>query len=152
MDADSLIKITKAGLKEFVVSHYSIFIPKIVEIEVVDYGIIKKMPDAFLVKENITRKKISVLRTKKNYPDGDTALQKEFSKKKFDAVSTDDSKLIRFLGSQNIPYILPAVLIYKLGIEKKISPKEGSRHLSRLKPFISPEEFSTVKMLMERRL
>ena len=49
MDADCLIKLTKAGLKEFICQHDQIAIPRIVKREVVDAGKMKGYPDADLV-------------------------------------------------------------------------------------------------------
>ncbi|MCD4788258.1 MAG: hypothetical protein K8R09_08570 [Desulfobacterales bacterium] len=53
MDADCLIRLTKAGLKDFVGNRDTIFIPDVVQKEVVDAGKEKGCPDAFIVKKNI---------------------------------------------------------------------------------------------------
>ena len=52
MDADCLIKLTKAGLKELIAGNASICIPEIVEQEIVDAGKRKGCPDAFAVEKN----------------------------------------------------------------------------------------------------
>ena len=53
MDADCLIKLTKAGLKEFICKQEKIVIPGTVKREVVDAGKSKGHPDAELIEENI---------------------------------------------------------------------------------------------------
>lgn len=56
MDADCLIKLTKAGLKELVGRHDTVVIPSAVEKEVVDAGKAKGCTDAFIVEKNVARK------------------------------------------------------------------------------------------------
>jgi hypothetical protein len=51
MDADCLIKLTKAGLKELICQHEKIFIPAGVKREVVDAGKSKGYADADLVEK-----------------------------------------------------------------------------------------------------
>jgi hypothetical protein len=50
MDADCLIKLTKAKLKEIVCNNFSVFIPQAVENEVVDNA--GEHPDAIIIKKN----------------------------------------------------------------------------------------------------
>ena len=64
MDADCLIKLTKAGLKETVCQSDTVFIPAIVVREVVDAGKIKGCSDAFAVEKNISLNLISKYQTK----------------------------------------------------------------------------------------
>ncbi|MEW6377115.1 MAG: hypothetical protein AB1502_15160 [Thermodesulfobacteriota bacterium] len=53
MDADFLIKLTKAGLKEEICKRFGVDIPSIVKKEVVDAGKSKGLSDAELVEKNI---------------------------------------------------------------------------------------------------
>lgn len=114
MDADCLIKITKAGLKDLVGSRYIIFIPGVVQREVVDAGKEKGCPDAFMVEKNIEAKVITIAEASSDHTNGDEALLGLFRKEEYDAVATDDVKLTRVLRIQNIPFILPGVIIYQL--------------------------------------
>ena len=52
MDADCLIKLTKAGLKELVAKKDSVSIPEPVKREVVDAGKKKQCSDAIAVEKN----------------------------------------------------------------------------------------------------
>jgi len=61
MDADCLIKLTKAGLKDLVGSKDVIFIPQVVQKEVVDAGKEKQCADAFLVEKNIEARIVTAL-------------------------------------------------------------------------------------------
>ena len=61
MDADCLIKLTKAGLKERVCQAFSLCIPRRVKEEVVDNGKAKELPDAVIIDDNIERGRIKVL-------------------------------------------------------------------------------------------
>lgn len=148
MDADCLIKITKAGLKEFIADHYDIIIPSIVEFEVVNAGLVKGHSDAGIVRENIIQGLIKIHRTPTS-PNGDDALVNSFASSKCQAVATDDRKLARTLKSNNIPYMLPALLIYQLCKNKKMNATEAKKKLNKLKPYISLDELNAVKILLE---
>jgi len=149
MDSDCLIKITKAGLKECMVQHFHITLPKIVEVEVVDSGMVKNLPDAIIVRENIKQKKLHVDLAKKYFKNGDEAVCELYDHNKFKAVATDDAKLIKFLHSLNIPYIVPAALLYSLFKHKKITKQKCLEFLNKLKPFINIDEYSSVRILLE---
>jgi rRNA-processing protein FCF1 len=150
MDADCLIKFTKAGLKDLVVNKDTIFIPKIVQKEVVDSGKDKGLPDALVVEKNINAKKITIVKASSHYSKGDYALIHLFKQEKYDAVATDDAKLIRMLKMNNIPFIVPALIIYKLLQRKIINNEFAFLSLKKLAEYISEDEYSTVKLLMEK--
>ena len=96
MDADCLIKLTKAGLKETVCRNDTVFIPSIVVREVVDAGKIKGCSDAFAVEKNISLNLISIIPDERVvYETGDRTASDLFEPQKYDAVATDDAKLIR---------------------------------------------------------
>jgi hypothetical protein len=61
MDADCLIKLTKAGLKEAICPFCAIMMPQAVYREVVDAGKRKRCEDAFVVEKNISDGKIGVI-------------------------------------------------------------------------------------------
>jgi len=151
MDSDCLIKFTKAGLKERICRFYRVSIPAIVQREVVDAGKAKGTPDAELVERNISDDLIHVLRKKTPMPlKGDQALVEVFSLRSYDAVATDDAKLVRLLKSMSIPCILPGLMIASLFFGKSIDHQKASSWLDDLSPFISEDEYSSVKLLMER--
>ncbi len=150
MDADCLIKLTKAGLKELIVKNYEVLIPSVVELEVVQAGLAKGLADARVVQENITQGLVSVFKNAGfKDKDGDMALTESFTESKCQAVATDDRKLVRILKSQSIPFVLPAVMLYNLCKSGRIKIDEGKKYLKKLKPFISPDELNAVKILLE---
>lgn len=150
MDADCLIKITKAGLKELVGAKDTIFIPEVVKKEVVDSGKTKECADAYVVEKNIGEKMITIIETSSNYTEGDQALIALFRKNKYDAIATDDMKLTRLLKTHSIPFILPGLIIYQLFMDDRINKKTALWSLKQLADFISEDEFSTVRLLMEK--
>lgn len=149
MDADCLIKITKAGIKEPVAVHFEVTIPGIVEREVVADGKGRNCADAFIVENNISGRVISVLKGRKKFKSGDEALPILFKKDKFDAVATDDAKLIRRLKAGNIPFMVPGVILYQMAYDKIFNLKEALAALDRLSEYISEEESSAVRLLLE---
>ncbi len=151
MDADCLIKFTKAGLKELVVTKNSVFIPEPVKREVVDAGKKKQCSDAFAVEKNIESQMISVIEASVQVEKGDQALIAIYRKEDYDAIATDDTKLCRQLKALNIPFILPALVLYRFYIESKIDYKKVLWALQQLSEFISEDEFSTVRLLVEKK-
>ena len=67
MDADCLIKLTKAGLKDLVCKYFFIFIPAIVKMEVVDAGKQHQCSDAGIVEKNIQNGKIIIVKSQQKY-------------------------------------------------------------------------------------
>ena len=151
MEADCLIKFTKAGLKELVAIKNSVFIPEPVKREVVDAGKKKQCSDAFAVEKNIELQMISVIEASVQVGKGDQALIAIFRKEDYDAIATDDTKLCRQLKALNIPFILPALVLYRFYIESKIDFKKVLWALQQLSEFISEDEFSTVRLLVEKK-
>jgi len=151
MDADCLIKLTKAGLKELVGTKNTIVIPNLVKREVVDAGKEKGCLDAFAVEKNIESKMITVIDAPSGAEKGDQALVEIFRKENYDAIATDDVKFSRQLKAYNIPYILPGLILYWLLKVEKIDYQAALRALHQLAEFISEDEFSTVRLLMEKK-
>jgi len=150
MDADCLIKLTKAGLKELVVLNCDVFIPEPVKREVVDAGKEKECSDAFAAEKNIESKLIAVIDAPAMVEKGDQALIALYKKEAHDAVATDDVKLAHHLKSLNIQYILPGLILYRLLKDGKIDYKTTVWALRQLAEYISEDEFATVRLLMEK--
>lgn len=149
MDADCLIKLTKASLKELIVQNFEVFVPELVENEVVTQGKKFDCPDADIVESNIQKKAIKVVKHEAKYKKGDEALTHIFSTKTFQAIATDDAKLIRKLKVMQIPFLLPATLIYKLFTRRLLTKTESLNSLHQLKNFISDDEFTTTCLLLK---
>jgi rRNA-processing protein FCF1 len=150
MDADCLIKLTKAGLKEFICKEEKIVIPGTVKREVVDAGKSKGYPDAELIEENIRHGLITLAKeVASDHAKGDQALVAMFRRGRYKAVATDDAKFIRILHATGIPCVLPALLIFSICRRGLINKAKGLNWLERLSPFISEEEYSVTKLLLE---
>jgi len=152
MDADCLIKLTKAGIKESVCHHYEILIPDIVEKEVVDAGKIKGYPDAHLVARNIEAGIIKIAKGSLSYANRYQALIEVFKEGRYEKVATDDAKLTRLLKLTAVPFIFPGLLIYSLYQSGLIDHTVALKWLDRLSAFISDDEYNMVKLLLEKKL
>jgi len=150
MDADCLIKLTKAGLKELIAENAAISIPETIKWEVVDAGKIKECADAFAVEQNIASGIIDVIESHLDFRKGDLALVALFEKAKYDAVATDDAKLTRTLKAHGIRFILPGLIIHQLQKEGQINWNTALWALDQLAGFISEDEFSMTKLLLEK--
>lgn len=151
MDADCLIKLTKAGLKELIASHETIMIPEMVRREVVDAGKAKGCYDAVLVEKNVAAKTIRIAKERSSKAIGDETVIETFQAGRYDAVATDDRKFIRSLKAANLPFVPPAVILYSLKQRGLINQETALKGLDDLAPFISEEEYSTVRLLLEEK-
>jgi rRNA-processing protein FCF1 len=149
MDADCLIKLTKAGLKERVANSVRIFIPEAVRKEVVVEGKRKGCADAYAVEENVTAGLVSVISQSLQDGPGDNAVLASYRKADFDAVATDDSKLTRKLRAYGIPFVLPALVVYHLMRSGALDKAATLKALDQLAEFVSEDEISTVQVLLE---
>jgi rRNA-processing protein FCF1 len=150
MDADCLIKLIKAGLKESICRQYEIFIPFIIKKEVVDAGKKKGLPDAELAEKNIQKGIIRLVgKEPSGHIRGDRALVDNFKRGSYNAIATDDAKLTRLLRATGIPYILPGLFIYSLHQRNIIDRKAALKWLEDLSNFISEDEYSMIKFLLE---
>lgn len=149
MDADCLIKFTKAGLKETVCTCLSVVIPRIVKHEVVDLG--KNHPDSIIIKENIARGLLLLSIDEIQDVKGEEAALKIFQNGGFDAILSDDKRFIRRLRVLDIPYMTPASCIVYLMKQGKFSLPEALDKLELLRNFISSDEYNMVKWALDAR-
>jgi rRNA-processing protein FCF1 len=147
MDADCLIKLTKSNLKETVCKHFSLVIPFPVKNEVLDNA--GDLPDAVIIKENIDKKLLLVSKALISDLKGENAVLSLYRQGKFDAVCSDDKKFIKKLRLLDVPYITPAVFIVILLKKGILTAKSASERLEDLSPFVSDDEYHTVKLVLE---
>ena len=152
MGADCLIKITKAGIKEKICRQFEVVIPLTIKEEVVDAGKAKSHPDADLVEKNINAGLI-VLESGKSSKrmKGDRALLETFKNSQYTAIATDDAKLTRLLRPSGISFILPALLIFSVWKRGAIDQTTALNWLEKLSAFISEDEYSMVRLLLEEK-
>ena len=152
MDADCLIKLTKSGLKEKICQQYEIAIPATIKKEVVDAGRRKGLADAELVEKNIKKDIIKIVgKESPTHIKGDQALIEIYKRGQYDAIATDDVKLIRGIRSAGISYILPGLFIYSLYRRNIIDKVTALNWLEGLSNFISEDEHSMIKFLLEEK-
>jgi len=147
MDADCLIKFTKAGLKESVCTHLSVVIPLIVKREVIDHG--KNHPDSIVIKNNLDNGLLSLSGVESQDEKGEEAALAIFQKGGFDTILSDDKRFVRRLRALGIPYLTPAVCIVLLLKQLKINLPDALKKLESLRPFISSDEYNTVKWALD---
>ena len=102
-----------------------------------------------LVEENIAAKRLQVARGASSDRTGDDALMRTFRGGRYDAVATDDRKLIRLLKPADVPSVLPGTIIYFIPQRGLVTREIALRDLDQLSQFISEDEYSTVKLLLE---
>ena len=152
MDADCLIKLTKAGLKEPICRYEKITIPMTVKHEVVDAGRDKGYPDAEMIEMNIQNGLITLAKEGRARPlTGDQSLIETYKDGRYSTIATDDAKLTRLLRAARIPFILPALLIIAIYKKGKIDRNTGLEWLNKLSPFISEDEYSLSRILLEEK-
>lgn len=152
MDADSLIKLTKAKAKEIVIKNIEAYIPPKVFEETVEIPKEEGYADAFLIEENLEK---GLLAIKKHEEDkeveemigrlrirgGEADVFRLYKSGDFDAVSSDDSKFLEILDSLDIPYMTPSALIIYLFKKKVLSREDAESYINNLKEMISDEEY-----------
>lgn len=147
MDADCLIKFTKAGIKEAVCTHWSVVIPQVVKREVIDLG--RNHPDSMVIKDNLDRGLLSLSDNETQDVKGEQAALAIFQHGGFDAILSDDKRFVRRLLILNVPYIPPAVCIVLLLKQEVITRPDALEKLESLRPFISSDEYNTVKWVLD---
>ncbi len=146
MDADCLIKLTKSKLKELVCDNFSVVIPHTVKKEVI--GNATKYPDASIIRDNLERNLLTVSKELPSSGKGEDEALMIYNHGKFHAICSDDKRFIKRLRFLNIPYITPSVFITILLKIGKLTIKEANEKIDSLSPFISDDEYNTIKIIL----
>lgn len=147
MDADCLIKLTKAKLKELVCKNFTVIIPQIVKEEVIDNA--QGYPDASVIEKNLGKDLLTVNKPVSSSKKGEDAIFTIYQGGEFDAICSDDKRFIKRLRLFDIPYITPSVFIAILLRSGKLTILEAGKKLDSLSPFISDDEYNTIKLILE---
>lgn len=151
MDADCLIKLTKAGLKERICKSFFVCIPLRVKEEVVDNGKAKGLPDAAIIDENITLGRIKIREiTGAKKTAGEKEALALFQAGGYDAIGSDDRQFIRSLRLFGIPYLTPATCIAAMHKQGKLKASEALKGLDELAAHISESEYHAVRLFIEK--
>ena len=152
MDSDALIKVTKASVKNVIVSNIEVFVPKEVKKETVDEGKIKGYPDAVVVEDNIKKGKIKAIDTKSNeltegvikslhLLGGEADSLRLFKQGNYDAIISDDQRFLDLIDGLGIPFTTPTSLLLYLWKTGKISKRKTHGYLEKMRELISLEEY-----------
>jgi rRNA-processing protein FCF1 len=147
MDADCLIKLTKAGMKERVCAAWSIHIPAVVRRETTTKA--PGLPDAVRIADNIRSGLVTVASGVGTRGKGEDAALKLFRAGKFDAIATDDLRFIRRLRGLGVPFAVPAVIVVRLYRAGVLSRTEADSAIGALAPLISPDERAVAELLLD---
>jgi rRNA-processing protein FCF1 len=146
MDADCLIKLTKAGLKEQVCEAWKVVIPAIVRRETTEQA--PRMPDAARIKQNIADGRIAVNETRVGAAKGEEAALRLYQAGGFDAVASDDARFIRQLRGLGVPYAVPAVIVVRLCRDGSMAMDRALEALASLRPHISPDQHAAAVLMI----
>lgn len=158
MDSDCLVKLTKAGAKEAILSAMEVNIPSLVKKETVDEAKKKGHRDAFIIEENIEKKTLRVVTTKggKALPvsaeKGEAEVVSLYSEGNYDAIASDDSRFLKKLEAADIPYLTPTACLIYLHRSKRLGKPETAKILEALKPFVSRDEYTIAVLYLEDKI
>jgi hypothetical protein len=146
MDADCLIKLTKAGLKEQVCAAWRVSIPALVRQETVERA--PHLPDAVRIGENITAGRLAVQADGEKHGKGEDAVLGLYQGGGFDAVATDDARFVRRLRGLGIPYALPAVIVVRLRLDGTLNAGQARQALAALRQHVSADQHAAALLML----
>ena len=155
MDSDCLVKLTKSGAKEAIVSAMEVHIPSLVKKETVDVAKERGYQDAFTIEENIDKKVLHVDEPRRKKLTAISGMKGEddvvslYMSGNYDAIASDDQRFLKRLEASNIPFLTPTACLVFLYANKKFERLAISELLESLKPLISREEYVVAKLYME---
>ena len=150
MDADCLIKLTKADLKEPVCAAWSITIPELVRRETVERA--PHLPDAVRIRENVAKRHISVRDVGGLQADGEDAALFLFREGGYDVIASDDARFIRRLRGFGVPFAVPAVITVLLCRDGVLTASQATEALEALRPHVSADQYATAQLLLSGRV
>lgn len=157
MDSDCLVKLTKSGAKEVIVSAMEVHIPPLVKKETVNEAKERRYQDAFIIEENINKKSLHVTEPERKKPSAISATKGEadvvslYMGGSYDAIASDDQRFLKRLEVVNIRYLTATACLVYLYKNKKVERSVAVEMLESLKPLISREEYAVAKLYMEEK-
>ena len=146
MDADCLIKLTKADLKEQVCAWWSITIPELVRRETVERA--PQLPDAVRIRENVGKRRITVQDVAGPQADGENATLFLFREGGFDLIASDDARFIRRMRGLGVPFAVPAVIAVLLCRDGALTADQAREALEALRPHVSADQYAVAQLLV----
>jgi len=152
MDSDSLIKLTRAKVKEIVVENMDVYIPPKVLEETVTIPKKEGFPDAFLIEENLEKGLLFIEEINQDQHVeemiislgmgyGEADVFKLYKSGSFDIISSDDRKFLKIIDALDLPYLTPTALIVYLFNKEVLTKDDAMSYLNNLKEMVSDEEY-----------
>ena len=138
MDSDVLIKFTKTGCKEAIVSLLEVSIPDRVYEETVIEP--KGCLDAIKIQENIDNGMILV-QGLPSRDKGELEALKLYKSGGFELIASDDRKFLNSLDRNCIPYLTSSSMVVYLLYDNKISLEDTIKYIDNLKMYISQRQY-----------
>jgi peptidoglycan hydrolase-like amidase len=138
VDSDVLIKLTKTGSKEAIVSLLEVSIPMRVYEETVTES--KGCLDAIKIQDNIDVGKIQV-QGHSARDKGEFEALKLYRSGDFELIVSDDRKFLNYLDRNDIPYLTSSSIIVYLLHKNKISKEDTIKYIDNLKMYISKRQY-----------
>jgi hypothetical protein len=148
IDADALVKITKARLKETLTAHLDLRMAPVVAKEVIQEGKRLGHADAEEVERNLIKKRLRVTPAPRPSPraslfgGGEADLVALYESGDYSAVISDDQRFLKRAAEFGIDILTPAAALVLLVRKRKLSERTACDRLGALKPFISAEEYT----------
>lgn len=151
MDADALIKTTKASLKEDVVASLEVSIPPEVEREAVDQGKQADHGDAYVIERNIEAGHLSVRTpagtgswgkalSELGVTGGEAEVLKLHASSATDLLVSDDARFLRTVEGLGMKYATPGALLVLLVELGELTPQVALEKLDDLADHVSEAE------------
>lgn len=147
MDADCLIKLTKAHLKEEVCAATEIVVPLKVREEVMTNA--SEHAECSVVQRNLDRGLLREVADPQPPVRGEDAALAVYQAGGYAGIASDDKRFIRRLQLLGVPYITPAVFILLLVRQRCLDVEEGLDRLSRIAHMVSDDETAVVRLKLE---
>ncbi len=148
IDADALVKITKAGLKETLTAHLDLRMAPVVAEEVIQEGKRLGHADAAEVERNLKKKRLRVTTEPAASPKaalfrgGEADLVALYETGNYSAVISDDQRFLKRAIEFGIDILTPSAALALLVRRRKLSGRIACDRLESLKPFISAGEYT----------
>jgi hypothetical protein len=147
MDADCLIKLTKAGLKELVCETFEIMIPSDVLREVTMHP--SAHPEVAVIQNNMAQGRLFEVTQPKRVPKGEDATLLVYRMGGYDGIASDDRRFLRKLQVHGVPYITATVFLLLLVKQGSMTSATALKNLARISPFVSEDESAIVRMKLD---
>jgi len=144
MDADCLIKLTKAQLKEAVCEAFVILVPRRVREEVMVNA--SEHPECPVIEANLNRGALTEVPGVSSQAKGEEAALALYQAGPCAGIATDDKRFARRLQMLGVPYVTPGVFVWLLVKRGRLTVDEGLGKLERLAPLVSDDEIAVVRL------